>query len=83
MKGFADMFIFSYGVVVFWNFTEKQEKDILADLTFAHSDKGQTLISGPMKEEDFETEEFHFEYSKKTRSPRVRPTSSSCVSITY
>lgn len=29
------MFVFSYGVVVFWNFTERQEKDILADLTFA------------------------------------------------
>jgi len=27
--------VFSYGVVVFWNFTERQEKDILADLTFA------------------------------------------------
>jgi uncharacterized Rmd1/YagE family protein len=29
------VFVFSYGVVVFWNFTERQEKDILADLTFA------------------------------------------------
>lgn len=26
MKSFAEMFIFSYGVVVFWNFTERQEK---------------------------------------------------------
>ncbi|KAF1985618.1 DUF155-domain-containing protein [Aulographum hederae CBS 113979] len=32
---FAEMFVFSYGVVVFWNFTERQEKDILADLTFS------------------------------------------------
>jgi uncharacterized Rmd1/YagE family protein len=31
----AEMFIFSYGVVVFWNFTERQEKDVLADLRFA------------------------------------------------
>ncbi|KAJ9668431.1 Sad1-interacting factor 3 [Coniosporium apollinis] len=34
---FAEMFVFSYGVVVFWNFTERQEKDILADLTFSSS----------------------------------------------
>ena len=26
MKAFAEMFVFSYGVVVFWNFTERQEK---------------------------------------------------------
>ncbi|EQL32158.1 hypothetical protein BDFG_05639 [Blastomyces dermatitidis ATCC 26199] len=32
---FAEMFIFSYGVVVFWNFTEREEKDVLADLAFA------------------------------------------------
>jgi len=70
MNGIAEMFIFSYGVVVFWNFTERQEKDILADLTFAPG-QDSPLISGPMREEDFETEEFHFEYSSKTRSPRV------------
>ncbi|KAJ5983598.1 hypothetical protein N7481_005697 [Penicillium waksmanii] len=33
----AEMFVFSYGVVVFWNFTERQEKDLLADLAFATS----------------------------------------------
>ena len=71
MKSVAEMFVFSYGVVVFWNFSERQEKDILADLTFAPG-KLSPLISGPMKEEDFESEEFHFEYSSKTRSPRVR-----------
>lgn len=26
MKSFAEMFVFSYGVVVFWNLTERQEK---------------------------------------------------------
>lgn len=31
----AEIFIFTYGVIVFWNFTEHQEKQILADLTFA------------------------------------------------
>ncbi len=42
-KNFAEMFVFSYGVVVFWNFTENQEKDILADLTFAANETGTSL----------------------------------------
>ncbi|GMF97495.1 unnamed protein product [[Candida] boidinii] len=29
------MFILDYGVVVFWNFTELHEKNVLADLVFA------------------------------------------------
>ena len=68
---FAEMFIFSYGVAVFWNFTERQEKDILADLTFSESDTGFPLLIRPQMEEDFETEEFHFEYSPETPRPRV------------
>lgn len=31
----AEMFILDYGVVVFWNFPETHEKNILADLVFA------------------------------------------------
>ncbi|KAI9848262.1 MAG: hypothetical protein M1837_000526 [Sclerophora amabilis] len=68
---FAEMFVFSYGVVVFWNFTETQEKDILADLTFSESETGVSLVSRPQREEDFETEEFHFEYSADIDHPRV------------
>lgn len=68
---FAEMFVFSYGVVVFWNFTERQEKDILADLTFSESETGLSLVNGAQREEDFETEEFHFEYSPETPRPRV------------
>ncbi|KAL8672486.1 MAG: hypothetical protein Q9168_003057 [Polycauliona sp. 1 TL-2023] len=68
---FAEMFVFSYGVVVFWNFTERQEKDVLADLTFSESETGVRLVSGAQDEEDFETEEFHFEYSPETPRPRV------------
>ncbi|KAE8348387.1 hypothetical protein BDV28DRAFT_93254 [Aspergillus coremiiformis] len=70
----AEMFVFSYGVVVFWNFTEKQEKDILADLAFATSSVTGTpipLATMPLQEEDFETEEFHFEYSTEISRPRV------------
>lgn len=68
---FAEMFVFSYGVVVFWNFTERQEKDILADLTFSESETGIALVARALREEDFETEEFHFEYSPETPRPRV------------
>ncbi|KAL8641575.1 MAG: hypothetical protein Q9228_001627 [Teloschistes exilis] len=68
---FAEMFVFSYGVVVFWNFTERQEKDVLADLTFSENETGIPLVTGAQDEEDFETEEFHFEYSPETPRPRV------------
>ncbi|KAL4887094.1 YagE family protein [Aspergillus karnatakaensis] len=70
----GEMFVFSYGVVVFWNFTAKQEKDILADLAFATSSatgNPMTLATLPLQEEDFETEEFHFEYSTEIARPRV------------
>ncbi|KAJ9151876.1 Sad1-interacting factor 3 [Pleurostoma richardsiae] len=70
-KNFAEMFIFSYGVVVFWNFTEHQEKDILADLTFAESEYGISLVTRPLDQSDYETEEFHFEYSADVKRPRV------------
>ncbi|KAF4634841.1 hypothetical protein G7Y89_g3257 [Cudoniella acicularis] len=68
---FAEMFVFSYGVVVFWNFTERQEKDILADLTFSEHETGISLVSQPLEEDDFETEELHFEYSPLVERPRV------------
>jgi uncharacterized Rmd1/YagE family protein len=71
----AEMFVFSYGVVVFWNFTERQEKDILADLTFSASVTTSgppiSLATQPLPEADFETEEFHFEYSTEISRPRV------------
>ncbi|OAA68208.1 copper-transporting ATPase 2 [Niveomyces insectorum RCEF 264] len=93
-KHFAEMFVFSYGVVVFWNFTEHQEKDILADLAFADNEatgsggggrgsgSGSSgsgsgtpgknrLVTRPLDEADFETEEFHFEYSAGVQRPRV------------
>jgi uncharacterized Rmd1/YagE family protein len=68
---FAEMYVFSYGVVVFWNFTEHQEKDILADLTFSEIKTGISLVSRPQDESDFETEEFHFEYDSSVERPRV------------
>lgn len=68
---FAEMFVFSYGVVVFWNFTERQEKDILADLSFSEHETGVSLMIRPVQEDDFETEELHFEYSPFVERPRV------------
>jgi uncharacterized Rmd1/YagE family protein len=68
---FGEMFVFSYGVVVFWNFTEHQEKDVLADLTFSEALTGISLVSRPQEEGDFETEELHFEYSPLVDRPRV------------
>ncbi|CAI8501417.1 unnamed protein product [Pichia kudriavzevii] len=37
----AEMFILDYGVVVFWNFSEIHEKNILADLVFAKIEPGE------------------------------------------
>lgn len=70
-KKFGELFVFSYGVVVFWNFTEHQEKDILADLTFADAESTASLLTRRLEEDDFETEEFHFEYSADVKRPRV------------
>ncbi|KAL2271000.1 hypothetical protein VTJ83DRAFT_371 [Remersonia thermophila] len=70
-KNFGEVFVFSYGVVVFWNFTEYQEKDILADLTFSENETGIPLVFRPLNEDEFETEEFHFEYSADAKRPRI------------
>lgn len=71
VSSFAEMFVFSYGVVVFWNFREKQEKDILADLIFSNHEKTNSLVTRPLEQDDYEKEEFHFEYSPYVKRPRV------------
>ena len=89
----AELFIFSYGVAVLWNFTPNQEKDLLADLTFSStfslasatnskpmSQKAAALtpsanllplMTRPLDESDFETEEFHFQYDSTVEKPRI------------
>ena len=67
-KKHAEIFMFHYGVVVFWNFTEAQEKNILGDLTFADN---KNMIHRPLDEQDIEIEEFHFEYDMETERPRI------------
>ncbi|KAG2734585.1 hypothetical protein G9P44_002591 [Scheffersomyces stipitis] len=68
-KHHAEMFVFAYGIVVFWNFSEIHEKNILADLAFA--DEPQPLLIHPIDEQDIETEEFHFEYDSQIHRPRI------------
>lgn len=67
-KSHAEMFIFGYGIVVFWNFSEIHEKNILADLAFASGNKDPLLVN-PIN--DIETEEFHFEYDSQIHRPRI------------
>ncbi|RLV92462.1 Sporulation protein RMD8 [Spathaspora sp. JA1] len=66
-KHHAEMFIFEYGIVVFWNFSEIHEKNILADLAFSE----EQLVINPINEQDIETEEFHFEYDAQIHRPRI------------
>lgn len=90
----AELFIFSYGVAVLWNFTPNQERDLLADLTFSSASamppvgrsiprhfsqkaaalappSALPLMTRPLDEGDFETEEFHFQYDDQADKPRI------------
>ncbi|QIW97042.1 hypothetical protein AMS68_002560 [Peltaster fructicola] len=82
----AELLIFSYGTAVFWNFTSNQEKDLLADLTFSSTTRPMPLpskaptppaaalmplLTRPLDESDFETEEFHFQYDGHIEKPRI------------
>ncbi|KAK7206785.1 hypothetical protein BZA70DRAFT_255441 [Myxozyma melibiosi] len=67
----AELFLFGYGVVVFWNFTETQERDIMADFMFSNHDAtafGGNLMSRILPEHDRETETFRFEYTMNENS---------------
>ncbi|SJM87002.1 probable Sporulation protein RMD8 [Zygosaccharomyces bailii] len=64
----AEIFIFRYGVIVFWNFTEMQEKNILGDIAFADC---KNLVIRPLDEHDIEREQFHFDYDKDIERPRI------------
>lgn len=68
----AEVFIFNYGVIVFWNFTKNQEEDVLADFEFATGPNGQNpILIGDVLEHDYEMEEFRFEYDKSAKVPRI------------
>lgn len=55
----AEIFVFNYGVIVFWNFTEAQEKQILADLCIC----GEGLIIQQHSDQGIQSEELGFTYS--------------------
>lgn len=52
----AEMFILDYGVVVFWNFPETHEKNILADLVFAKIELDEFDDDDDDDEEEEETD---------------------------
>ncbi|KAG9127688.1 hypothetical protein FRC07_010761 [Ceratobasidium sp. 392] len=64
----ADVIFFDYalaGVVVFFGLEEGQERDIIDDLHNAG------ILQGRRAEDDWETEECHYEYDPTAPSPRI------------
>ncbi|AAS52681.1 AEL004Wp [Eremothecium gossypii ATCC 10895] len=57
-----DLFIFEYGVVVMWGFTEREEKAFLNDLERFEKEK--------LAEEDVQVEEFNY-YITQSYQPRI------------
>ncbi|VEU21250.1 DEKNAAC102162 [Brettanomyces naardenensis] len=53
----AEMFILNYGVVVFWNFSEIHEKNILADIVFAKIEPGEFEDDDDDDDDDEDEEE--------------------------
>ena len=61
----AEAVFFSYGVAVFFGFTESQEIGILEDIGKAG------VMKRKLTEEDWEAEEFHFAYNSLIVYPRI------------
>ena len=57
-----DIFIFEYGVVVLWGFTEREEKAFLSDIEGFEKEK--------LAEEDVQVEEFNY-YVTQSYQPRI------------
>lgn len=62
MTGRSDIFLFEYGVVVYWGFTEDEEKRFLKELARFENEK--------LADEDVEVEEFNY-YITKSYQPRI------------
>lgn len=60
--GRSDIFLFEYGVVVFWGFTEHEERRFLRELAKFETEK--------LAEEDLQIEQFNY-YITKSYQPRV------------
>jgi len=64
----AELFVFNYGVLVFWNFKEAQEKQILADLCLGNDD----LVIKSYNDQEIQSEELKFTYDLgETDKPRI------------
>lgn len=66
----AEVFIFNYGVIIFWNFTESQEKAVIADLTLQRSGEAALAIR-PANDQDIELEEFSFRYIEESEAETI------------
>ncbi|KAJ2902461.1 hypothetical protein MKZ38_000590 [Zalerion maritima] len=74
IEEYAEMFVFSYGVVVFWNFSERQERDILADLTFAEAEEERKSKLFKLDNPDEENQnDSHSQQSKPTETTPPKP----------
>lgn len=62
LTGHSDVFIFEYGVVVFWGFTESEERRFLKELDRFENEK--------LADEDIQVEEFNY-YITKSYQPRI------------
>lgn len=62
LAGMSDVFLFEYGVVVFWGFNEAEEKRFLKEIAKFENEK--------LAEEDVQVEEFNY-YITKSYQPRV------------
>jgi uncharacterized Rmd1/YagE family protein len=60
----GEVFIFDYGVVVLWNFTEEEEIAFLSHL--------KPFILNVVRDEEMEVEDFHFQYDfRSILQPRI------------
>lgn len=62
LTGHSDVFLFEYGVVVFWGFTETEERRFLKELARFENEK--------LADEDVQVEEFNY-YITKSYQPRI------------
>lgn len=62
LTGHSDVFLFEYGVAVFWGFTELEERRFLKELARFENEK--------LADEDIQVEEFNY-YITKSYQPRI------------
>lgn len=62
LTGHSDVFLFEYGVAVFWGFTEAEERRFLKELARFENEK--------LSDEDVQVEEFNY-YITKSYQPRI------------